>query len=75
MPSTPEPRVTLIGKPGCHLCEAARAVVEEVTAELGESFTEISVLDRPDLIAPDDLHPDEEGLALIAQRIDELLSE
>ena len=51
MPSTPEPRVTLIGKPGCHLCEAARAVVEEVTAELGESFTEISVLDRPDLMA------------------------
>ena len=46
-----EPRVTLIGRPGCHLCEAARTVVAEVTAELGESFTELSVSDRPDLMA------------------------
>ncbi|MFW5468473.1 glutaredoxin family protein [Knoellia sp. CPCC 206435] len=51
MPSAPDPRVTLIGKPGCHLCEAARAVVAEVTAELGESFTEVSILDSPDLMA------------------------
>ncbi|KGN42903.1 glutaredoxin family protein [Knoellia aerolata] len=50
-PGSVEPRVTLIGKPGCHLCEAARAVVAEVTAELGESFTELSILDRPDLMA------------------------
>jgi hypothetical protein len=27
--------VTLIGKPGCHLCDQARAVVEKVAAELG----------------------------------------
>jgi hypothetical protein len=51
MPSAPDPRVTLIGKPGCHLCEAARAVVAEVTAELGESFTELSILEHPDLMA------------------------
>jgi hypothetical protein len=30
------PRVTLYTKPGCHLCEDARAVVERVCAELGE---------------------------------------
>lgn len=45
------PRVTLIAKPGCHLCETARATITEVTAELGEAFTEISILDRPDLLA------------------------
>jgi hypothetical protein len=34
-------RVTLYGRPGCHLCDEARAVVEEVCAELGESFDEV----------------------------------
>ena len=43
-------RVTLYGKPGCHLCDDARAVVERVCAELGESFEEISVLDDPALL-------------------------
>jgi hypothetical protein len=32
--------VTLIGKPGCHLCDDARAVVAEVCAELGASWEE-----------------------------------
>ncbi|MFJ6696232.1 glutaredoxin family protein [Streptomyces sp. NPDC091272] len=32
--------VTLIGKPGCHLCEDARAVVEAVCAELGVDWEE-----------------------------------
>ena len=43
-------RVTLYGKPGCHLCDAARAVVERVCADLGESFEEVSVLDDPALL-------------------------
>ncbi|GAA4119264.1 glutaredoxin family protein [Knoellia locipacati] len=47
----PDPRVTLIGKPGCHLCDDARAVITAVTAELGETFVERSVLDEPDLMA------------------------
>lgn len=42
-------RVTLIGKPGCHLCEVAREVVVRVTTELGESFEEISIADDPAL--------------------------
>jgi hypothetical protein len=42
-------RVTLIGKPGCHLCDEARAVVARVTAELGEAFEELSILDDPAL--------------------------
>jgi glutaredoxin len=44
-------RVTLIGKPGCHLCDEARAVVAAVTAELGEEYVELSILDHPDLRA------------------------
>jgi hypothetical protein len=44
-------RVTLIGKPGCHLCDEARAVVAKVTAELGLDFDELSILDDPDLQA------------------------
>jgi glutaredoxin len=42
-------RVTLYSRPGCHLCDAARTVVEQVCAELGESFVEISVDDDSDL--------------------------
>jgi glutaredoxin len=43
-------RVTLYSKPGCHLCDDARAVVERVCSDLGESFEEISILDAPELI-------------------------
>lgn len=44
------PRVILYGKPGCHLCDDARAVIERVCAELGESYAEISILDDPALM-------------------------
>jgi hypothetical protein len=43
------PRVTLVGKPDCHLCEAARAVIESVCADTGEEFVERSIYDDPDL--------------------------
>jgi hypothetical protein len=43
------PRITLIGRPGCHLCDDARAVVEEVASELGVGWEERSVEDDPDL--------------------------
>ena len=42
-------RITLIGKPGCHLCDEAREVVARVTAELGEDYEELSILDDPEL--------------------------
>lgn len=32
--------VTLLGKPGCHLCEDARAVVDAVCAETGSVVEE-----------------------------------
>ena len=42
-------RVRLVGKPGCHLCEDARAVVARVCAELGVDWDEVSILDDPAL--------------------------
>ena len=35
--------VTLYGKPGCHLCEEARAVVERVRAEHPFELVEVDV--------------------------------
>ncbi|GAA1993288.1 glutaredoxin family protein [Terrabacter lapilli] len=46
----PAPRVVLLGRPGCHLCEEARTVVERVTAELGVAWEERSVDDDPELL-------------------------
>lgn len=43
-------RVTLYGKPGCHLCDDARTVVARVCADLGESWDEVSILDDPSLM-------------------------
>ncbi len=44
------PRVTLYGRAGCHLCDDARAVIEAVCAELGESYAEVDVDDDPALL-------------------------
>ena len=41
--ATPAPRVTLYGREGCHLCEAAREVIARVCADLGESFVELDI--------------------------------
>jgi glutaredoxin len=38
--------VTLLSRPGCHLCEQARAVIERVTSELGAEFTERDITAR-----------------------------
>jgi hypothetical protein len=49
--SEPLPRVVLLGKPGCHLCDDARAVVARVCGELGVGWQELSILDDPALEA------------------------
>ncbi len=36
-------RVTLYAKPGCHLCDDARLVIEQVCAEFGETFEEVDI--------------------------------
>jgi glutaredoxin len=33
-------RVTLFSRPGCHLCDAARAVIARVSADLGVGWEE-----------------------------------
>lgn len=42
-----ETRVTLIGRPGCHLCDDARQVISDVCQELGIGWEEQSILDNP----------------------------
>lgn len=41
--------ITLVAKPGCHLCDEARAVVARVAAELGVRWEERSILEDRDL--------------------------
>jgi glutaredoxin len=36
----PAPRVTLLSRPGCHLCDDAREVISRVTADLGVGWEE-----------------------------------
>ncbi|WP_415544666.1 glutaredoxin family protein [Dermacoccus barathri] len=43
--------MTLIGKPGCHLCDDARAVIERVAREEGVEWEELNMLDDPELVA------------------------
>lgn len=44
-------RITLLTKPGCHLCGPAREVIERVSADLGVGWVELSILDDPALNA------------------------
>jgi glutaredoxin len=44
-------RVSLYGKPGCHLCEEARAVVAAARDELGFELEEVDVSIDPVLNA------------------------
>lgn len=43
------PRITLYSRPGCHLCDTARDVIEAVCADLGEEYVEVSIESDPDL--------------------------
>ena len=59
--------MTLLGKPGCHLCEEARAVVESVLAEHpAVTFDEKSILDDPELL---DAYAEEIPVVLIDDRV------
>ena len=43
--------LTLISKPGCHLCDDARAVIQEVIKDFPEvQFSELNMLDDQELI-------------------------
>jgi glutaredoxin len=45
----PPPRVVLYSKPGCHLCDQAREVVEAVCAEVGERYDEVDITTSSEL--------------------------
>ncbi len=34
------PRITLLGRPGCHLCDDAREIISRVAADLGVAWEE-----------------------------------
>jgi glutaredoxin len=43
-------RLTFVGKPDCHLCEDAHAVMDDVLADFpGVELVERSILDEPEL--------------------------
>ena len=44
-------RITFYSRPGCHLCDDARRLVERVTAEAGVGWTETDVDADPALRA------------------------
>ena len=47
-------RVTLIGKPGCHLCDDARAVIEGVLGKLAAEQIETELIEL-DILADESL--------------------
>jgi glutaredoxin len=61
------PRLTLLGKPDCHLCDDARAVVEGVLADHPDvEFEERSILDDPELL---EAYVEEIPVVLIDDRV------
>lgn len=38
-------RITLVTRPGCHLCDVARVTVSAVAEEVGVGWTEVSIDD------------------------------
>jgi Glutaredoxin-like domain (DUF836) len=40
--------ITLLSRPGCHLCDDARAVITRVAADLGAGFTERDIEESPE---------------------------
>ena len=65
-----EVRLTLLSKPGCHLCDAARDAVLTVIGELAPTtavrLEELSILDDPEL---NDRYWDEIPVVLINDRV------
>jgi glutaredoxin len=58
-------RVTLYSRPGCHLCDDARAVIAAVCADLGEAYEEVDITTDDDL---EDRYRDEIPVTLVDGR-------
>ncbi|GAB3611217.1 glutaredoxin family protein [Humibacter ginsengiterrae] len=65
----PNIQLTLIGKPGCHLCDDAREAIRDVTQALPDAshivLEERNILDEPELF---DRYADEIPVVLIDGR-------
>jgi len=46
---SPPVRITLVSKPGCHLCGPVREVIARVARDLDVAWVELSILDDPEL--------------------------
>jgi glutaredoxin len=46
---TTDARITLLSKPGCHLCDDARLVIERVAAEASVGWVEVDITSDPEL--------------------------
>ena len=44
-------RITLLGKPDCHLCDDARVVIERVASDVGVGWVEVDITGDPGLQA------------------------
>lgn len=42
------PRITLLGRPGCHLCDDAREVIRRVSEDLGVTWVERDITQSED---------------------------
>ena len=51
MSPRPQPRIRLLSRPGCHLCDDARDVIAAVCAETGDSFAEVDITTDDELMA------------------------
>lgn len=45
------PRLTLITRPGCHLCDVAKEAMDRISADTGEQWQEINVESERELEA------------------------
>ena len=62
------PQITLVGKPGCHLCDDARTAITAVLNELNIAapFYELSILDDAELF---DRYSEEIPVVLINDKV------
>lgn len=51
MPTEPSFRLTLYSKPGCHLCEDVRALLDEFQADYGYAVDEVDITTDAELFA------------------------
>lgn len=43
-------RITLLGRPGCHLCDDARGIIARVAGELGVPWEEVDIDSSAELL-------------------------